>query len=65
MITNGKLSIDKNFKITDQPVCEEIRENMIKYKINVLLENLMAVYDWKISNLFGKEFSESLILKVE
>lgn len=65
MISNGKLSIDKNFKISEQPVCEDVGDNRVKYKIYVSFEDLMGVYDWKVSNFLGKDFSESFVVKVE
>ncbi|CAG2162234.1 unnamed protein product [Oppiella nova] len=65
VLDNGKLTINKDFKIIGQPVCEETDDQTVKYTIVVLLEDLMGIYDWKIYNLFGNNFSENAIRKLE
>ncbi|CAG2112057.1 unnamed protein product [Medioppia subpectinata] len=59
-LNNGKLTINKDFKIMGQPVCQELDDQSVKYRIRVLFDNLMGVYDWKIHNLFGMSFAENI-----
>ena len=64
-LDKGKLTMNKDFKIIDRPVCEELDENSVKYKLIDSFENLIGIYDWKVYNLFGNNFFESAIISVE
>ena len=63
-LSNGKLTIDKDFKIIGQPVCQEVDEQRLKYDITVIFKDLVGIYDWK-AYLFRREFEETVIITVE
>jgi len=65
ILDNGKLSVNSDFKLMGQPICEKVDDQTKKYDFMVSFEDLAGFYDWKIYNLFSNNFSESAIISVK
>ena len=65
ILENGKLNINKDFKPMGQPICTKIDDKTNKYDITVSFNDLMGVYEWKVFNLFGYNFTESAFITVQ
>ncbi|CAG2162233.1 unnamed protein product [Oppiella nova] len=60
----SELFANKDFKPMGQPICTKIDDKTNKYDITVSFNDLMGVYEWKVFNLFGYNFTESAFITI-
>jgi hypothetical protein len=65
VMEKGSISVNNDFKLIGQPICTEMDDRSKKYDFMVSFDDLAGFYDWKVYNLFGRNFSESAIITVE